>query len=312
MFTSRLVPIPLASALTALLLIAPASRAADFDGALSWLPAEVSTIVAFDLEGARKAAFFKDLEKGLIDASGASRDLSNFKRDTGVDLLASVKSVVFAGTDDALKKGNQGLVILEGTFDEAKLKDAYTKKSKTPLTPKTGPAGAYYQVGSEACVMLSGAFALIGPRALFEKAMDAKAKKTGGKGLKVASMLARLKSSKHGFAVIASSAQVKKALGKDFAEAQDVNASGLGFDFSSGLKLELIGLFSDATKANAVASRIKSELSKIAKDPDMKELGLDATVAKIAASSSGPEVKVELSLTPTDAKALAKDLKDLL
>lgn len=290
---------------------APA-RANAFDGALQWIPAEISTLVAFDLEGARATPFFMELQKEIVDLTGYGRDLAQMKREAGLDVMASVKTVVYAGPDEVVRKAKQSLVILEGTFDQQKIKDYYTKKSSVPLTEKASPLGPYFELGDSACVMFKDGFAVFGSRDLFEKALAARASNSGGKAAKVASLVTRFKASKHGFGVIAGSTQLKKILGKDFGEVQDVKGAAMGFDFSKGFGLKIVGIFPDAGKASSVATSIKSEIASLAADPELKELGIDGALGQVATTSSGAEVAIELALDGAAAQSFAKTLKELL
>lgn len=298
-------------ALLAAAVSAPA-RANGYDGALQWIPAEVSTLVAFDLEGARTTPFFKELQKEIIDLTGYGRDLAQMKREAGLDVMASVKTVIYAGPDEVVRKAKQSLVILEGTFDQQKIKDYYTKKSSVPLTEKRSPLGPYFELGDSACVMFKDGFAVFGSKELFDKALAARASNAGGKGAKVAALVSRFKTSKHGFGVIAGSTQLKKILGKDFGEVQDVKGAAMGFDFSKGFGLKIVGIFADAGKASSVASSIKNELASLAADPEIKELGIDGALSRVATSTSGAEVAIELALDGAGAQSFAKSLKELL
>ena len=302
------------SALAALFLVAASgisANAKNFDGALNWVPAEVSTLIAIDLEGARTTPFFKELQKEIIDLTGYGRDLAQMKREAGLDVIASVKTIVYAGPDDVIKKAKQSLVILEGTFDQAKIKDYYAKKSKVPLTEKTSAIGPYFEIGDGACVAFKDNFAVFGSKSLFESALAARAANQGGKNAKVASLVARFKGSKHGFGVISGSTQLKKFLGKDFGQIQDVKGAAMGFDFSGGFNLKIVGLFGDGGKATSVATSVKSELAELVADPELKEIGIDDELAKVTAVAAGSEVKIELTLDGAGASAFAKSLKEL-
>jgi len=308
-------PTRLARNLAAVLLLASAvsapAHARGYDGALQWIPAEVSTLVAFDLEGARATPFFRELQKELVDLTGYGRDLAQMKREAGLDVMASVKTVVYAGPDEVVRKAKQSLVILEGTFDQQKIKDYYTKKSSVPLTEKTSPLGPYFEIGDSACVMFKDDFAVFGSKELFDKALAARGANAGGKSAKVASLVTRFKASKHGFGVISGSAQLKKILGKGFGEVQDVKGAAMGFDFSKGFGLKIVGVFADATKATSVATSVKTELAELAADPELKELGIDGALSQVATTATGSEVAIELALDSAGAQSFAKSLKDL-
>ncbi len=298
-------------ALTALGLSARATSAKDFSGALGWIPAEVSTLIAIDLDGARKTSFFKELQKEIIDLTGYGRDMAQMKREAGLDVMASVKTIVYAGPDEVIKKAKQSLIILEGEFDQAKIKEYYEKKSKVPLAEKTHALGPYFEIGGDSCVIFHGGFAVFGNKALFDKALAAKKANEGGKNAKVNALVQRMKGSKHGFGVIAGSAQLKKFLGKDFGEVQDVTSAALGFDFSTGFGLEIIGVFPNAAKATSVAGSVTEELNALAADPEMKEIGLEEPLSKVKATAVGSEVKIALALDATGAASFAKSLKEL-
>lgn len=298
-------------ALTAAGLSARAASAKDFGGALGWIPAEISTLVAIDLEGARKTAFFKELQKEIVDLTGYGRDMAQMKREAGLDVMASVKTIVYAGPDEVIKKAKQSLIILEGDFDQAKIKEYYEKKSKVPLTEKAHALGAYFEIGGDSCVIFSDGFAVFGSKALFDKALAAKRANEGGKNAKVAALVQRMKGARHGFGVIAGSAQLKKFLGKDFGDVQDVKSAAMALDFSSGFGLEIIGVFADQAKASSVASSVTSELAELAADPEMKEIGLEGPLSKVKATAVGSEVKIALALDATGAASFAKSLKEL-
>lgn len=291
---------------------ATAAQAKDIDGALDWIPAEVSSLVAVDLEGARATPFFKELQKELIDLTGYGRDIAQMKREAGLDVMASVKTIVYAGPDDAVRKAKQSLVILEGTFDQAKIKDYYAKKSKLPLTEKASPVGPYFQIGDDACVAFNGNFAIFGSKKLFESALAAKQAHQGGKNAKVAALVARFKGAKHGFGVITGSTQLKKILGKDFGSVQDVKGAAMTFDFTAGFGLKIVGVFADAGKATSVKTSVDKELKELAADPEMKETGIDVALNKVQTGTSGGEVKIDLTLDAAGASAFAKSLKQLL
>jgi len=293
-------------------LTAASANAKDYDGALNWIPAEVSTLIAIDLEGARSTPFFKELQKEIIDLAGFGREVAQMKRE-GLDVMASVKTIVYAGPDDVIKKAKQSLVILEGTFDQAKIKDHYSKsKSKVTLVEKTSAVGPYFQIGDHSCVAFNGNYAIFGSKALFESALTARAANQGGKNAKVAALVARFKGSKHGFGVITGSTQLKKFLGKDFGQVQDVKGAAMGFDFSAGFSLKIVGLFGDASKASSVATSVKSEINELTADPDLKEAGIDDELAKVTTVAAGSEVKLELTLDAAGALSFAKSLKELL
>lgn len=308
---SRFVPSALATLSAVALLSAPAAHAKDFSGVLNWIPAEVSTLIAIDLAGSRKTPFFKSVEKSIIDLTGYGRDIAHMKRD-GLDVMATVKTIVYAGPDEIIRKAKQSLVILEGDFDEAKIKAYYEKKSKTPLTDKTHALGGYYQIGDDFCVIVNGGFAMFGDKPLFEKALAARHANEGGKKAKANSLVQRFKSFKHGFGVIAGSSTLKRLLGKDFGDVQDVRGAGMGFDFSAGFGLEIVGVFPNAAKATSVASSISSDLAEFASDPELKEIGLEEPLARVSTATSGSEVKIALALDKKGAADFAKSLKDLL
>jgi len=283
--------------------------AKDLDGALKYLPENVSTVVAIDLESTRGTAFFKDLQKELIDLTGYARDLNQMKKEAGFDVLANAKLVIYAGPDEVIKKAKESLLIVEGTFDATKIKDFFAKKSKVPVTEATGPGGTYYLIGDSSAMAFHGTFAVFGSKAMFDAAMAAKA--AGGKKTKVSTLVGRFKAAKGGFAVIGGSAQLRKFLGKDFGDVQDVKSAGITFDFSKGLNLQIVGIFGDAAKATTVAKSIEKDLSQMATEPDYKEVGLDTALARVATKAAGAEVTMDLVLDPAAAKQLSSSLKEL-
>lgn len=295
---------PFAFAL-ALAAAAPAS-AKDVDGTLAWLPDGTTTVVVFDLEGARATPFFKDVQKQIIDLAGVGKDLAAMKRE-GLDVMASVKTMAYAGPDEMVRKAGRSLVVLEGDFDQAKIKSYYEKKSKAALTEKASPAGAWFAVGADKGIAFQGTFAVYGDAGLVEKALAAKKANKP----KLPELVTKMKSGKHAFGVISGSESLKKILGKDFGDLKDVKQAGMTLDFSGGLKVSIVGNFPDAAKASAVAKAIKSRLTEVAADPELKEIGLDGALAKVVAVSVGTEVKVDLNLDGAAAQAFAKSLKDL-
>lgn len=299
----------LAAALAMSALASPAI-AKDLDAALHWVPADATTLVAFDLEGAKKADFFKDLQKQLIDLTGYGRDIAQMKRD-GIDVLATVKSVVFAGPDAALKKSTQSVIILEGQFDQAKIRAFYEKKDKRPLTEKTSALGAYLQLGSGSFVMFDGPFLVFGTKDYFPSALAARQAKAQAKAARIAGLLARVKGSKHGFGIIASSDILKKWLGKNFGAMQDVKEAALTLDMSSGLALSVIGVFPSAAKASEVKKSVDTEMGKLAGDPELKEVGLEDALKKVETKVAGAELTIALGLDAAAAKAFASSLKEL-
>lgn len=295
-----------------LTLVTAGSQAAakNLDGALAWVPGDATTLVAFDLEGAKKAEFFRDIQKQLIDLTGYGRDIAQMKRD-GIDVMNSVKTVVFAGPDAALKKKTESVIILEGSFDQAKIKAFYEKKDKRPLTEKTSPIGPYLELGSGSFVMFDGNFLVFGTKGYFPSALAARQMKGGAKLTRIAALLGRVKSSKHGFGIIAGSDVLKKFLGKNFGAMKDVKEAALALDFSSGLSLSIIGVFPSAAKASEVAKVVEGEVKKLATDPELKEVGLEDALNKVQTRASGAELTIALALEGASAKAFASSLKEL-
>lgn len=302
--------VTLSALTTAFLLAVPAvAQARDLDGALQFLPDSVSTVVVVDLESTRGTAFFKDLKKQLVDMTGYSRDINQLKKEADFDILENAKLVMYAGPDEVIKKAKESLLVVEGTFDATKIKDFFAKKSKVPVVEKQGAGGTYYAIGDSSAMAFRGNFAIFGSTAMFEKAMAAKA--AGGAKTKVAGLVSRFKNAKSGFGVISGSAQLRKFLGKNFDDVQDVKSAGMSFDFSKGFALQIVGVFADAGKASAVAASIKKELAEAAADPEYKEAGLDTALGKVTTKASGAEVQMDVSLEGAAAKELATSLKEL-
>lgn len=295
---------------TTFLIGAPAvASARDLDGALAFVPDNASTVVVVDLEATRGTPFFKDLQQQLIDLTGYSRDLKQMKKEAGFDVLADAKLVLYAGPDEVVKRAKESLLVIEGKFDETKIKDYFAKKSKVPVTEKTGAGGKYYAIGDTSAMAFRGNFAIFGSTAMFDKALAAKA--AGGSKNKVSSLVARFKGAKNGFGVIAGSAQLRKFLGKKFDDVQDVKGAGMSFDFTKGFALQIVGVFADAGKASTVAKSISTELKSLATDPDYKEAGLDTALGKVTTKTAGAEVLMDLALDGAAAKSLSASLKEL-
>jgi len=286
------------------------AQARDLDGALQWVPSDATTLVAFDLEGARKADFFKDLQKQLIDLTGYGRDIAQMKRE-GIDVLTQVKSIVFAGPEEALKKSTQSVIIFEGAFDQAKIRAFYEKKDKRPLSEKASPIGPYFELGSGSFVMFDKNFLVFGTKNYFPDALAARQARSSVKSVRIAGLLARVKGSKHGFGIIASSDLLKKFLGKNFGPVKDMKEAALTLDFSTGFGLSLIGVFPSAAKAGEVARAVEAEVKKLAGDPELKEVGLEDALQKVSTKTSGAELTIALALDPISAKAFAASLKEL-
>lgn len=291
------------------LLGAPAAHAKNLDGALAFLPADISTLVVVDLEATRQTAFFKVLQDQLIDLTGYSREVKQLKREANLDIMTNVKTIIYGGPDEVLRKAKQSLLILEGTFDVAKLRDFYTKKSKIPLVEKTCALGGYFELGGDSAVGFFGDFAVFGSKALFDKAIAAK--QAGGGKTKLGGLLGRMKSGRDGFGVISGSATLKKLLGKTFGGIKDVRTAGMTFDFTAGFALKIVGTFADASAAEGAAASIKKTLADTAADPDFKEAGLGPALGKVVANTNGSEVTLTLTLDAATSKEFAGHLKEL-
>ena len=288
----------------------PSAQAKNVDGALAFLPADISTLIVVDLEATRQTSFFQGLQSQVIDLTGYTRELKQFKREAGFDIMTNVKTVVYAGPEDMIKKAKQSMLVLEGTFDIAKLKAYYAKKSKSPIVEKTGPLGTYFEIAhGKTAFGVFGDFAVYGTKDLFEKAIAAK--KAGGGQTKLGALLGRMKAGRDGFGVIAGSSTLKKFLGKSFAGVKDVRTAGLTFDFTGGCNIKIVGSFGDGGAASTAAEAIKKEIGKLAADPEFKEAGLGTALGKVQATASGSEVTVSLALDPAASKEFSGHLKDL-
>jgi len=184
----------LALALTLGLLSTPAF-AGDVEGALKYVPANFTTVVAVDFDAVRKSPFF-DMATAMLDKNKGAKSIEH---ELGLDAKKDLKTFVLAGPEAFMHHEEQFVVIIDAKIDGDKL-IAYVKSQSGSVTEKKVGAASVYVVDKEGAFAVDGKFVIAGYAPLVEQALAAKAGKSVGSG-PLASLVKRFKGSKGGFAI---------------------------------------------------------------------------------------------------------------
>jgi hypothetical protein len=121
---------------------------------LSELPAGAPTLVYFDLAALRASSFYQH-RQDKAPLAIPNQDYANFVSSTGFDFEKDLDRVVIAAWPPSGKEQRKNVVIAEGRFDRAKIRDYATRKGKLdhqqghevfvfPTTDKTGFASVTF------------------------------------------------------------------------------------------------------------------------------------------------------------------------
>jgi hypothetical protein len=287
----------LALALTLGLLSTPAF-AGDVEGALKYVPANFTTVVAVDFDAVRKSPFF-DMATAMLDKNKGAKSIEH---ELGLDAKKDLKTFVLAGPEAFMHHEEQFVVIIDAKIDGDKL-IAYVKSQSGSVTEKKVGAASVYVVDKEGAFAVDGKFVIAGYAPLVEQALAAKAGKSVGSG-PLASLVKRFKGSKGGFAISGGGPKVRSMMSADMPEFDKLQSAGAGLDLSSGATLTLVGNFADAGAASTISDGIGSALQDASTDPDLKEMGLASMVAKIKTTAKGKAVEIGFKLDAAEAKQL--------
>lgn len=293
----------LALALTAL---ASPALAGDLATAIKYVPANFTTMVAFDVDHVRGTPLF---ELALANM-GEGEELEAFKTEVGVDVTRDVKSFIFAGPDDLMRHSERFIAIVEAKVDPARFL-AFAKKQGDVTEKKVRGTTLLVVDEDELAFAFDGDFMIFGLPSLVEQALAAK----GGKNItsgRLAAMTKQVRGSKSGFAVLGAGERVKRFLGDGMVpEFSQLERAAVGLDLSSGFSLRLFSDFANDAAATAVADTLNQALKEMADDPEMKELGLDRFVALAAITARGKAVSITLTLDGADTKGLMGALEKM-
>ncbi len=287
----------------------PAARADDVS--LSFVPKSASSLLVLDVKGAASNPFIKGLRKELIDLAGAGRDVARLKREAGVDVFADIDRIVYAGTDKAVRKAGDSVLILAGRFDTAKLAAFYAKRGDTAPTQESWKGHDVHVIGASSWLVVKDGHAIVGTKDLVMEALEARASGAKLPGGALAGALPAAGLRKHAWGAIVGSGDLQKVLGKGFGAFKGVKEAGFGLDLSSGLSLTVAGLFPDAAASGKAEAEVAETVKGFASDPEVAELGLSALFDAFAATRSGQRLELKVALPAAKATELAANLKAL-
>lgn len=289
----------LALALTLGVLSTPA-LAGDVEGALKYVPAGFTTVVAVDFDAIRKSPFF-DMATAMLDQNSGAKAM---EKEIGFDAKKDLKTFILAGPEAFMHHEEQFVVIIDAKIDGDKL-IAFVKSQGESVTEKPVGTATMYQVDKEGAFAIDGKFVIAGYAPLVEQALAAKGGKSIGSG-PLASLVKRFKGSKGAFAISGAGPKVRSMMSGDMPEFDKLQSAGVGLDLSAGAALTLIGNFADAGAASTIAEGIGGALRDAGSDPDLKEMGLASMVGKIKAAAKGKAVEIGFKLDAAEAKQLVE------
>lgn len=285
-----------------------AAHAADPNPGLRFVPSSASSLVVIDVRATVGQPFVKELRKEIIDLAGATRDVQKLKREAGVDIFADVTSLIYAGTDKAVRKSNDSLLIVTGKFDAAKLATFYAKRGKADARSETHEGREVWSIGTDSWLATVDGHALIGAKSLVKEALKAGAQGPAGA---LRDALPAEGQRRGVWGAIVGSSDLEKLLGKAFAPFKGVKSASFGLDLRAGILLEVSGQFADAGGASAAAKAIAAEIDAFRKDPELKDLGIEPVFAAVDAKSNAKTLQLKLNLGAAMTAELAKNVKAL-
>jgi len=296
--TMRKLTLASAALLLGLLALAGTATAGDVGGALKYVPADFTTVVAIDVDAVRTSPLFDALMKTAQDGG----DLQAMKQQFGFDATKDLATFVLAGPDELMKREEQVVAIFGGRFDAKRLASFIESQGDKAQKKQVGDA-TVYTVDGEFAIAIDGTFVIGGAAALVDKALAAKTGKNVTQG-KLGSLIKKVQGKKGGFAVIGASKKVKDKLGKELQDLADLESAGVSFDVKGGIAVTLYATFASPKAASAVVDGIREVTKELTQDPDMKELGIADAVSHATMKAEGKTAEFGVKLDDAAAKKL--------
>jgi hypothetical protein len=297
--------------------------AATVQGRLALLPEPVRVVVSIDfakLRGSPVAAKLAAL--GKEDPEG-DRELEDFKRRTGLDLLAQVDSVLAGFPEDARQRGELAFVLRAQHLDQARLvayvRDQLQKKGDdlvsttrgrfTLWAARTQPDVAGFFVDERTFVLGAGGWA---PR-LADLAETAHPGDSAATNIDLTRLAER--ASDHAiWAAALVPADTRRALEADPAtrSAASLTDIVLGIDLGRGLDAVAIGDVATAADAQALAARTQETLRDAKRNAKVLMLGLGPYLDGVSARADDKRLELRASLREPQVDDLLTRLRAFL
>ena len=294
----------LALALALTVLAAPAF-AGDVGGALKYVPADFTTVVAVDLDAVRTSPLFATV-LGMLNQS---KDAKTMEQQIGFDPAKDLATFVFAGPAALMHHEEQFIAVFQGNFDGKRLID-FVKGQGDKVVEKQVGSAVMYLVDKNAAFAVDGKYVVAGAAGLVEQALAAKSAKNVTSG-PLAALIKRYAATKGGFAVMLADKKVQDTLSGDVPEFAKLTSAGFALDVSAGAAITVAGNFATADAAAAVATAVAGAIKDAGSDPDMKDLGLGSLVSKVVAKATGKVVEITVKLDVKETKQLVDSLQKM-
>ncbi len=295
--------------LIAVVLLVPswAATARASGAALQYVPSDAMAVLAADFDKLRATAVQKTVEAAVKKDRQASKNITELKTETGLDVFKDVHALTVVLPEEVLKDDDQFVLVLDAKVDEARMVK-FMEKKNGPLPKKQGASGAYYELdGGKAGLAFRGKYMIVGGMAMFQKVL------AGGNDPANVFPTLRPKVEKEMLWVAATlSAAAQAKLGQADANAGKLESIAAGISVPDGAKLKASAHFSDATAADTLAKLMNKGLGELANDQGLKQMGLTDLVSKVTVSAQGADLSLLAELTKAQVERVTKAIQAVL
>ncbi len=264
---------------------------------IALLPKAASGVLVINVEQLVASALWKELFAMAATHPAVAGGLNEVKAKLGFDPLKAIRTLTVAVPSDLSKK--DGLIIVEGTFDAAKLTTMIAQTDSAKQVTHEGAVIFVSPQGEGLCAMSNQI--LLGDVNAVKAALTAAKGKTKGTSVlnnaAVTKALSDVKNTSDVYGAVLLAAKDRKMMGPD---AQGLSGLRGTIDMEKGLVLRAVMSFDKATEAQAVAAKVLTSITEMSQDPQAKMMGIDALAKKVKAQAKGNEVKFDIVLDEAD------------
>jgi hypothetical protein len=274
--------------------------------AFKHVPGEVMAVAGVDVDGLRDSSLFKGVEQQLRRELDSKRELQQFQKATGVNLLRDVHSIVVVLPEDVLKDDDEFGLVIEADVNEAKFL-SFMRNSGSKIVEKTGPGGNYYEIGGG-----KGALAFRGKHVILaaKKTFDRMLRKRPGRA-KYDALRSKVQD-KDLFAVAKLSPSAQQRLAREDRELAGLKSVAAGIDLGRGLQARVVGRFADTAKPKELKGKLDKVVAHAADDKQAKQMGMSDAIKKLQVQALATQLILSLRLSGRDVGRLTKTLAALL
>jgi hypothetical protein len=288
----------LPAAVAALLVLGAASPVLAGDGksALQLLPYDTSAIASVNVDRVKTTVVYADALKMVMGSTDIAAGVELMKKQAGFDIDKDVKTFVI-GMPDGFDKSDDLIVIVEGTFDQAKLTEMALKAGKTEVEHK----GVKYLTDSENEMLVLPDKLVIADPGLLTKVIDvhlAKARSVLANPA-VMQLVSSGDTSLDAWMAMVVPTTIRGELAKQLGGTA-IDGVMASVDVQNGLAARMLLTTPSKADATALSTTISGAVTQLKTDRTFQQLGLAGALNSVAVTQAKSTLELSFVLTATE------------